>query len=871
MNSPNIQKLITSFLILAALTSSSIFWFSNQTPNTARLPSGSGPQKITLNGKSAFVEKIANLSNYDSPILARSDISSPYPTGNITDNFTDQLAEKLISANPNGPDMNKKNPLVLPTDFASITTSAGLIPANFSPQIENGKIRIAKNYTPEDILNYLTATQKTVQNVLAPVVQQLSARSMSMQSLSEITAIYDQTESAIYQTSVPAPLQNFNHSLLGLINIQRTFFDQTDPAKTLIALQNPALVIAPYKKALDNEAKKLQNNLPIILGEAPGKDKDKFASAINFFLGVQTVYAFDFLGGVSGIISALLDVLGMVLQQVISQLTNVEFWRKLATELLKDTLVKKLVSKVVTWVQGGGNSQYVSNWQKLLGDAAGRAAGAVVQEVVPQLCESFQPLAKLVLTPPAVGATAGPVGNPYACTLDTVLGNLEAYAAYAENFQNGGWEAYGALLKPQNNYVTAYMDISDQQLFASGKAEEAAQNETTAGSGYKSQKQCNDVQTYRRVNGDRELDSMYSTADLKTAFGDAYVDSDCSDAVSGTQTCASVDVCNLGKPEGQSVTTPGSTVDSTLNQNMGAGPIQRIVNAVDFTGLISALVSSALTKLIDEGQKGLVNLTADKLASDGNLADTCNGLTGAALQKCNDDNAAIGATTSSSAGSTKDGVLIKVKKIKDLGGKLLDEAQKIDSLITQSLSALDTASTTCWNTLFAASSTLDAANGLKFISQNTNQLENASGTYKQIINTLGGFQPPAPAPYATSTLTMLDNVIQLIENDRITDLSAEFNIPLVTSGDDQFKREDFYGKFSGSIDSPSSVFGRKYGTLNSISDQTSDAKQFEIALSLPRACGILEKAQRMSIQIQVGEDTGTCSIALVEKSCGGGP
>lgn len=852
MNSPNLQKLITTFLILAALTSSFVFLLSNTKLNIPTGPVDGQPQQVTVGGQNAFVESPSAVPSYDSPLLARSNIDSNI-YGAITNNFTDQLAQKLMAANPNGPDLSKANPLTLPKNLGDLGGVANLVAPSFMPDLQTNKIRVADKYSYEDVMNYLSASQSAIQDILAPGLGQVGSQSLSLQSLGDLSAVFDQAENKIYQASVPAPLSSFNRSLLGFIDVQHSFFDQTDPAKTLIALQNPGSVIRPYQQAVQLEAQKLKTNLPKILSDAGG-NKNSVADAMNSLFGIQKAYAFvDIIGGPSNIINLIVNGLISIIQNFVSQLTSADFWRKLFTEYLKDQLVHKLVQQVILWVRGGGKPQYVTNWQGFLGDSFKTGVSGVITKYAPGLCGNFRPLIKVALSPVAVDYNA--LINPYRCTLDRVVGNL---TDFQNSFNDGGWIGYTSLLQPQNNFYGSLLQLSDASTVAGTKAQTASQNSANSASGFLSTKDCVHRIT---VNPENYGGGVSSESDARAMFTNNFIS--CSDAK-----CSFVTICDPDDQQAWRETTPGKTVADTLNQNLGTGPLQRIVNAQDFTALITALVNSALTKLVGLGQEGLTGLTADKLAQSGSLTDTCNGLNPqnlnpppAAYTNCINQNKSINGTVNSSSGSQKDAVLTKIKSVLKTDGQLLDESNKILTLVDTTLGALNTVSSTCADTLNQSSSTIDAQNTLSFISQSEDQLLNTSSTYNGIITDLT--VPGSP----DKTLANLSNILSLLQNDDIASAASLLNITLSTTGDSSAIKEQFYSDLGAAVDNPGSTFGNLFGTVQSSGDKLATAKQDELAISQPDSCGILEEANGLFML------KDTCSLRVSKAYCraNGGP
>jgi len=849
MNSPNIQKIITVFLILAALTSSLVFVLSNSLLDKAGVAPNTKPEKVTLDGKSVFVERIPDLSDYNSPILARSDINLPY-SGNLTNYFADQLATGIIAANPDGPKLKTGGEASInaPKDFGKFDLSA-LVPATYRVAVDRNRVKTEKNYTADDILTYLQNNQAALQNTLIPSIKGLGERAASADSLASILSLYDQTENQIYGAPVPAPLAGYNSALLGFVNVQRVFFDQNDPVRALVALKNPELVLSPYKKALEEQIQGVQKNLSAILAAAKTEgDRTALQSAINKLLGVRVARALlpDIIGGVSNILKYISGLIDSAYIKIQAFLAQYQWIQKLLTELLKNVLVAKLVAQVINWAQGGGTPQFVSNWKGFLGSAFSYASGAVIDKFAPGLCSYFKPLVQINLSPPTIAVD--PTNNSYTCTLDRVVGNLQDYA---NSFRNGGWLAYGSLLQPQNNFFGAYIDLSDQQLFAGAAAAEAAKNEAVSASGYKSQKQC---------QSERLVDNQYPV-DISQFAGDPdFLGPDPSSCDADGIHCSRLRFC-----DSQGITTPGSVIDSTVKENVGSSPVNRIVNAQDLTGLVQALVNAGLTKLISAGQKGLMSLTSSVLAAGGTLADTCGGLTGTALKDCQTQNKTI-TDTAGAGGTSKDGVLSKMKEIKDLKEQLLTAASDALNKANLAKVQLDIASTTCAAALDAASSTVDGANTLGFIITNSGQIDQKISDYQDIINNLAGTGDPADSPdKKDGMLVLLDSYIKLLEQNKLRDLATTLNITFPSTGDTKADEETFFNALSVSMDNSGSTFGKLFGTPDTVSQQLGEAKSYAATISIEGGCGILEKARGIyNLQI---DGKPACSIAVVNTVC----
>jgi hypothetical protein len=857
MNAPNAQKFIVSFLILSALTSSSVLFLSQTPAGTVGQDAENRAATASLDGKNVFVERVPVLNSYASPLAARSDIK--YGSGaNFTDQFADRLAAGILASNPKGPLIRGGVPtLGAPEDLASIADISGILPGSFSPAIDGKKISLLKEYTTEDVLNYLESSRSALQDTLAPGLAGLIRASLNADSIPSIYAVYDQTESKIYGSKVPAPFKGFNSALLSFVSSQRVFFDQDDPVKALVAMQNPELALGKFQKDLENEVKNLKANLPQILAGAKDNRPDKTYAALNAILGIEKAHALlpDIIGGISQILSTIVDYITTAWDYVMNLLANMEWLRKLLTEVVKDQIIKKLMAQIINWVNGGGEPQFVSNWQGFLGDAAKTAASGVLSKYAPQLCNNFGPLVQLNLSVPNQNVDQGSTGNPYQCTLDKVVSNIDQFR---DSFENGGWLAYGELLQPQNNIFGSQILLGDAMMEESAKAKEAANSEASSGAGFKSQKECVNPVTYDEP---AQIGGISSEADARSAFGSDFISATCP---GGGRPCTSVTACS-SDASAKSNTTPGGLVADTTNQ-ISSSPTDRIVNAQDLTGLAVAIINSALNKLMTSSKKGLTNLSMEELNKETDPATSCAGLTGKDLEACEKMNSDIKGSEES-AGNGKDGAIVQLKKLFQMKQKVLDEGSRAVAKAQETLGYLNVASSTCGAQLLVSTAP-DAQDTLIFIEQNIGDLTDRVEEINDLIKDIAG-DPNAPpdSDAFKGKLKRLNEVIELAQNDEIQTLARMFNISLLDVTDETRKKDDFYSKFSNDINNPGSGFGRIFGSLESTGNELGDVKTFATTLSVDGGCGILEKARLL---YQPAEDTPACSIKAAEKTCRSG-
>ena len=219
---------------------------------------------------------------------------------------------------------------------------------------------------------------------------------------------------------------------------------------------------------------------------------------------------------------------------------------------LKKQLLDYLVDQVIGSIQGGGEPQFVTDWQGFLADAGDRAAGEFAQEVgLGFLCSPFNFQIQAALLPVPEFAQAA------SCTLDDIVGNIEAFY---EDFRNGGWLAYGASWNAENNFF----GILSLTIAERGSRTAAAQfgflSEALSGGGFLSSKKCQ-----------------------KDANGNDIPD-----------TCV--------------IVTPGSTVNDLVSKAVGSD-FDFIVNAEQLGDYASAITNALINRLITEGLSAVRSAT----------------------------------------------------------------------------------------------------------------------------------------------------------------------------------------------------------------------------------------------------------------------
>lgn len=224
------------------------------------------------------------------------------------------------------------------------------------------------------------------------------------------------------------------------------------------------------------------------------------------------------------------------------------FWQW-AEEFVKTVLQKAIldvvVDQIITYIQGGGKPQFVTDWQGFAEDAAQRAGGEFVESLgLGFLCEPFSLQLQI-----AVGGTPKKFSEEGACTIDKIIGNIEDFTG---DFRNGGWLAYGESWQVQNNFLGSYIETNKKLGFAKQAAAAAAINDAISGKGFTSAKKC------QKDSKGKDIPS----------------------------TCK--------------VVTPGSTLGDLTSKALGSD-IDFLLNAEQLGDYVGAIVDALLNRVIQEG------------------------------------------------------------------------------------------------------------------------------------------------------------------------------------------------------------------------------------------------------------------------------
>ena len=491
---------------------------------------------------------------------------------NYTSSFSRLIGDGLIGINPEGPTAAGAEP----PDLNAVATQL-LIEVAANGELATLAVEAsplsAAAYAPEEvpanppaIAKYRGELDRLFAKLNSPEALNAIARPPTPTAVNAIQILLEETAVEIERLAVPKNLIPLHLATLRLLQQEIDF---------LANVSNPGS--DPLKAALRFELQ--ARTLPILVGEF----RAELAAAQNIFAATgnpASAFSLSLFALPTAHAQWVVNDPALLAERLI------EWAKEMAVDFVKDQLIHRMVQQVVTWIQGGGQPQFITNWKGFLRDASNLAAGSVIEKIAPQLCQSFGPLVRISLLPVNLPS------YPVTCTLDQVVANVQDFY---NDFNQGGWIAYGAALQPQNNYLGALIQVSDIADREAAKAQAAAQAEAQAGQGFLGQQDC-----------------------VKHVWVDVP-------GSAGTLPSRQL------KCEEYKTTTPGATQASILGQSIEA-PLHRIVNAKDITALVSALINAGLTKLVDIGTKGLLGLTASQTPTT--TVDPCEGTCGQARNTC---------------------------------------------------------------------------------------------------------------------------------------------------------------------------------------------------------------------------------------------
>lgn len=244
--------------------------------------------------------------------------------------------------------------------------------------------------------------------------------------------------------------------------------------------------------------------------------------------------------------------------------------------VMKKRFFDMVVDQMVAWIQGGGQPQFIQNWDSFLASYGNIVTGDLIQQLgLGAVCRPFGiQLQIAVMQPPRFT-------RQITCTLDQVVGNM---VNFYNNFRAGGFIAYRELWQPQNNFYGSLIMTMNEKEMRIADQRFAALQEAQANNGFLGTRKCD-------------------------AYGHCYI------------------------------TTPGMQIGAAAAKVVGAD-LDYIINSTDLAAYTAAISDAFINRLVRSGVRGLQGVVAANVPPIGYIPEQpkgyepCAGLTGTALSGC---------------------------------------------------------------------------------------------------------------------------------------------------------------------------------------------------------------------------------------------
>lgn len=855
MNSINTQKLISTFLILSTAVSSSVLIFATSGNSIAE----NTPNDFAVGGNlpsNAFVQdntvRIAGFATYDTLAIKEN---------KRQDNLTDYFAEKLLgqmaednssaslSKSASGisfslPDMSRGMDFFLNDPTVSLVAS-----------IDRKNIKTKKGSAVEDFQKYFEEISPIVETASKDFNDKLvryAENEMTAASFGSLDFVLSNAIAKLYNVKVPAEIADYHSALIKTFKTRSGLTGiNNDPLRSYFYAKDFYGMVNVENKIILDATNNLDKKLSLLF---PGEEKSLFAK----YLGINTANA----QWITTDLGALIQRIGTWIQNAYNNIVNgsqlaqtiLQYVYKVATELLKDQLIHKLVQQTINWANNGfnGKPQYVENFGALIKDTVKSAGDRIVSDAMNKFnggaCPTLKPLLEITFRGPST-VVAGSTGEPYSCTIDQLGANLDEFK---ESFANGGWIAYRNILtNPQGTFMGSYLHMSDSIAMEQSRKEEEKKQEALAGNGNLDLKGCATEPIVYYLPDDVGSSAPVTMEDLEASFGKENIIS----AQCDSNGCSLAEIC-----EADIVTkTPAQIASKATTDAISKSPIDRIVNANDVAGLVSALVNAAMTKLVGLGREGLAGLTTEKLSQtvDGSPEAVCEGYDDTGPKPTAKDTciAQIGEAT---GGVDEQKAANLEKDLNDMQAsysEIVNFHAQIQINASQAKFYLEQASSSC-AIVFGTSTDPDIIDAQFYVEQNYGNIlsliENASSSIEEITKPNG-------------LLSMLSQLISGIKDKKwaggLDEINTSLGLGIVPSGStDAAKVKSFISKLSDQMQNPSSAFSRKFSTPIEL---VRLAGELQMALSKisGNACAVSEISSKINL------NPNGCRLSTAKKDC----
>ena len=593
---PDVKKLITGFLILAAGASSSAWIISNISNNPAAASQTAVATSTPLLGGNAFVPLPPTTDDLTDLNVSSTGSDDP---NNITDNLADAYANDIAIANPNGFQMDSTGDAqVTQPDPATVTATLGAEPGLAAMTMPDWDSEVAAlqnqmETVPDStssILAYLTAfnkinTQGLVSSGLASTTNDPNADPTAVLPVAgtSISTMIAQAN----DLSVPMSMIGLQKAFLKILVYEKNDYllasnASDDPAKTAIMLQYEQTNYAQAVTDFTNQAQTVRATFALNNSK---QGQGMLAEVINKVLFINQADAIFGLGDVvtDPIEDALIN-LG-VSAQVASMWAD--YFAGLAQDMViqiaKNVIMAQVQQHVIKWIQGSGAPRFIQNWGTTIANAYTAQALNMLNQQMACIGPVQSGNLKILLATPQVGAQ-----NSCANVFNSFLNspNFKQLSTHFTNFND-----YFQLYQPGGNMWSSLITIQNTAMRAGSNGQTAAQAQALAGQGWTGSQQCPDGSNPNGVS-------------YKCDPGDSLTGGNmCLNIGGGTYPAslqANGGICATGNNNKNPVITMPSIVSGQmLSQGIGSSP-KLIAAANSVAGLINAIASSLLTSIAQE-------------------------------------------------------------------------------------------------------------------------------------------------------------------------------------------------------------------------------------------------------------------------------
>ena len=266
----------------------------------------------------------------------------------------------------------------------------------------------------------------------------------------------------------PSQLINFQKSWVKMLVYQKNYLAllqnvNDDPIKTSLVMQAEESKYNAALQELQMEMQKAQTIQGFSFGASPAKSDSAALAFFNNILGIKTARAQWLTFDASNFGEWLL-----------------KFAKDIALQILKNTLMALIQRKVLAWIQGSGAPRFITSWASTMVNAYTQSALSAIDTYMNNNCAifpGFAPQLRLQL-----GIFYKPDNPVCSNLLQASLGRYN-FQQFYQNFQNGGWLAYGASMLPSGNYYGGLAFAAQGVDLAAYNAKNVASVKATANQG----------------------------------------------------------------------------------------------------------------------------------------------------------------------------------------------------------------------------------------------------------------------------------------------------------------------------------------------------------------------------------------------------